>query len=51
MLVFEVIRSITMGDLKGCPLDNRAPLTAWMHMEERRREKVRRQHSQHMVLL
>ena len=45
MLVFEVTRSIVMGDLKGCPLDNRAPLIAWMHMEECRREKARRQHS------
>ena len=37
------------GGLMGCPRDDLAPLMAWM--EERSREKARRQHSQHRVVL
>ena len=40
MLVSEVMRSIAMGGLMGCPRDDLAPLMAWM--EERSREKARR---------
>ena len=36
-----------MGILMACPHDNLAPLMAWM--EESRREKARRQRSQHRV--
>ena len=49
MLVSEVMRSIAMGGLMGCPRDDLAPLMAWM--EERSREKARRQRSQHRVVL
>ena len=49
MLVSEVIRSIAMGGLMGCPHDDLAPLMAWI--EERSREKARRQRSQHRVVL
>ena len=45
----ELIRSTTMGILMACPHENLAPLMAWI--EERRREKARRQRSQHRVRL
>ncbi len=44
----DITRSIA-PDLKGCPHDNLDPLMACM--DERRREKVSRQRSQHRVLL
>ena len=38
-----------MGDFTACPCEDLAPLMAWI--EDRRREKVRGQRSQHKVLL
>ena len=49
MLVSEVMRSIAMGGLMGCPHVDLAPLMAWI--EERSKEKTRRQRSQHRVVL
>ena len=46
--VSEITRSMA-PDLKGCPLDDLDPLMAWI--DERRREKISRQRSQHSVLL
>ena len=49
MLDSRLTWSTAEGILMACPHDDRAPLNDWI--AERRREKARRQRSQHSVML